>query len=639
MEVIGDFAFFCQGRKLLSLNIRNNEVKTHIGHSHEITSLVQSNSILYTGSLDGLIIKWVLPDYVSYKVNSPVTMMASSQSDLYFLKSNALILTRFELGSETFQTTPYFKGLLGDALDLKLTNSQTHLVLLKPLSIIILNISTQDSKVYEHNGPLSVMAIHPQDKYIAVGDVKGLIVKVYEKNNVKVHWHAHKVTCITFTNDSNYMLSGGEEGVIVLWHEASGDKNFLPRLGCSVQSVQVNQENDLYVVRLQDNSLKVFQTSDYKQIGGYIPLVNPGKIIPGSLAYTGLVWKDDRFALNASPGYIQLYHPETRKIDFFCCENRNPTLRSNEDYPTPLQVVSLSFNSDFTATLLVSDSIYMTVQVLKFWKGPKLNSLIMHPHFDTAHKVISYKDNFVTLGKSSFILWQYNEKWQGCAERTKDTQLCFDACALENLYVSFGSIITEWNDRMECVKEIFEPHNADVLYLQNTSEHLIAGTSENVHVYKKGLILWSLPLQFIHGIVSRNNTFLLGLNASKYTPQDLRIKNTNILMKFSIEKSVPLKIYKVDNPHCFTLNTDEEVIVIDKYFDYANLDKDEEFFYDEIPSYIKVANEGTGHKESKSNGLVGRYGQDRGLLWLGEFASHDLPGSDVFFSHIIEGNA
>lgn len=57
MEVIGEFVFFAQGPKLLSLQIESSKTTIHTHHTDEITCMTQSCGILYTGSLDGSIIK------------------------------------------------------------------------------------------------------------------------------------------------------------------------------------------------------------------------------------------------------------------------------------------------------------------------------------------------------------------------------------------------------------------------------------------------------------------------------------------------------------------------------------------------------------------------------------------------------
>ena len=46
-----------------------------------------------------------------------------------------------------------------------------------------------------------------------------------------VHWHAEAVCCLAFSPDDAYLLSGGHEGVLVVWDISSGRRTYLPRLG------------------------------------------------------------------------------------------------------------------------------------------------------------------------------------------------------------------------------------------------------------------------------------------------------------------------------------------------------------------------------------------------------------------------
>ena len=87
-------------------------------------------------------------------------------------------------------------------------------------------------------------AIHPEDDFVATGDTKGEIKKwfVLGKNEKvsksdeqvvtsSMHWHAHSVCSLKFTFNGAYLLSGGEESVLVMWQLATGHQQFLPRLG------------------------------------------------------------------------------------------------------------------------------------------------------------------------------------------------------------------------------------------------------------------------------------------------------------------------------------------------------------------------------------------------------------------------
>ncbi|KEP65888.1 UNVERIFIED_CONTAM: WD domain, G-beta repeat-containing protein [Hammondia hammondi] len=52
---------------------------------------------------------------------------------------------------------------------------------------------------------------------------------------VILHWHAHAVTALAFSDDGLLLLSGGEEGVLVLWHTRQAfHRQFLPRLGAPI---------------------------------------------------------------------------------------------------------------------------------------------------------------------------------------------------------------------------------------------------------------------------------------------------------------------------------------------------------------------------------------------------------------------
>ncbi len=64
-----------------------------------------------------------------------------------------------------------------------------------------------------------------RDSVVAAGDVSGRILlwhgfmEALAKGKVPavstVHWHAHPVGCVAFSADSTFMLSGGQEGVLV----------------------------------------------------------------------------------------------------------------------------------------------------------------------------------------------------------------------------------------------------------------------------------------------------------------------------------------------------------------------------------------------------------------------------------------
>jgi NET1-associated nuclear protein 1 (U3 small nucleolar RNA-associated protein 17) len=51
------------------------------------------------------------------------------------------------------------------------------------------------------------------------------------------HWHASAVGTLVFSEDGAYVLSGGEEAVLVLWQVETGVKQFLPRMGAPIRFI------------------------------------------------------------------------------------------------------------------------------------------------------------------------------------------------------------------------------------------------------------------------------------------------------------------------------------------------------------------------------------------------------------------
>ena len=65
-------------------------------------------------------------------------------------------------------------------------------------------------------------------------------------------------------NLGNYVISGGLENTLVLWQLDTGQKQFLPHLGASVESIVVSPTGTSYSIRLADNSAMILSTSELK---------------------------------------------------------------------------------------------------------------------------------------------------------------------------------------------------------------------------------------------------------------------------------------------------------------------------------------------------------------------------------------
>ncbi|KAG2155572.1 WD40-repeat-containing domain protein [Suillus clintonianus] len=134
---------------------------------------------------------------------------------------------------------------------------------------------------YVSTDALTCLAVHPLEDYFATGDAKGVVRLWYCLNqsrpvvaNVEkrsqtsmLHWHAHAISSIAFTTNGAYLLSGGEEAVLVIWQLHSGKKEFVPRVGSAIKSVVVSRGSaaeEEYLLGLADASFAFVSSATLK---------------------------------------------------------------------------------------------------------------------------------------------------------------------------------------------------------------------------------------------------------------------------------------------------------------------------------------------------------------------------------------
>ncbi|GAB1731711.1 hypothetical protein NU195Hw_g5626t1 [Hortaea werneckii] len=84
-----------------------------------------------------------------------------------------------------------------------------------------------------------------------------------------LHWHRSVPSTVTFSQDGNYLISGGKETVLVLWQLETGKKQYLPHLTSEIERVVVNGAGDKYAVQMGDNSIMVLSTSELKPVANF----------------------------------------------------------------------------------------------------------------------------------------------------------------------------------------------------------------------------------------------------------------------------------------------------------------------------------------------------------------------------------
>ena len=120
---------------------------------------------------------------------------------------------------------------------------------------------------------------------VAIGNVEGHIhlhddltslftnVKVQQPSTLAspriLHWHRKPVSALKFSRDGNYIISGGQETVLVLWQLATGKKQYLPHLTSEIRRIVVSPKGDRYALGLGDNSLMVLSTSELRPVANF----------------------------------------------------------------------------------------------------------------------------------------------------------------------------------------------------------------------------------------------------------------------------------------------------------------------------------------------------------------------------------
>ena len=141
---------------------------------------------------------------------------------------------------------------------------------------------------------LTCLAFHPSEEYFATGDLKGQIRLWYCLDPAQIpsrsqgenrpltttlHWHAHAVSSIAFTPNGSYLLSGGEESVLVIWQLHTGKREFVPRVGAPIVSIAVashQSSDEEYLLLLSDGTIS-FVGSDTLHVSRTFSRIKHGK--------------------------------------------------------------------------------------------------------------------------------------------------------------------------------------------------------------------------------------------------------------------------------------------------------------------------------------------------------------------------
>ncbi|KAJ2739472.1 NET1-associated nuclear protein 1, partial [Coemansia sp. BCRC 34301] len=304
------------------------------------------------------------------------------------------------------------------------------------------------------------------------------------------HWHAHRVNTIAFAEAGTTMLSGGEEGVLVMWQLVTGNRSFVPRLGSDVMGVAISPDQAHYAVTLRDNTVKVLASATRALVASLQGLtfadsnssktscIHPrlARALQPNAFTTGLVVHPTthHVVLNGEPGHLQVYsalsdrHVVSVEVASF---NRTGGSSSNgQEIQQPhVDLVQYSSDGAWMATVDSRPGGHSAECYLKFWKfDPATQAYRLATRIDAPHaggvSALAFQPPprsghpllCVTTGCSdaSLSVWELQERgashyfWT-CRSTSRYREQSSRAVAFSadgsTLAVAFGGAVTLWD--------------------------------------------------------------------------------------------------------------------------------------------------------------------------------------------------
>jgi NET1-associated nuclear protein 1 (U3 small nucleolar RNA-associated protein 17) len=218
---------------------------------------------------------------------------------------------------------------------------------------------------------LTCLAFHPSEEYFATGDSKGNIRLWYCLNEhipinavgvekkaqtTTLHWHAHAVSSIAFTSNGAYLLSGGEESVLVLWQLHTGKKEFIPRVGSPIKTVALSKiegNEEEYLLGLADATY-VFVSGSTLKISRSYARIKLGSCFSTSVCEYNNLTNWLLFSYPTDPALPHVW-PSNAASAPLAVHSLTSTLILPSSHPSSLQIYSPS-SSKLISELEVSPS-------------------------------------------------------------------------------------------------------------------------------------------------------------------------------------------------------------------------------------------------------------------------------------------
>ncbi|EQC42511.1 hypothetical protein SDRG_00244 [Saprolegnia diclina VS20] len=419
-----------------------------------------------------------------------------------------------------------------------------------------------------YNRYMTSVALHPTRDEVVTGDVNGQI-QVWRSltehmvpEPTKLHWHSHPVGSVAYSTDGNYVASGGEEFVFVLWHLESGKRTTIPRFPASISSIVTRADGAGYYVATVDNSIIYYKhVADVRawHVGGLARVGLPSKktLINGRLALEP--WSQTLALQGASlVGNVQLYEPlQDRVLRTVPLTERNQVSATFNEVPTRTFATHIGFSNATRTMATVART--QDESVLRFWTRKTDGSFVVNTDVDQPHGLgrvitaIGVHNTRIATGDDhgEVRVWALNDGVWSCASMSQFRKVPVGAIAFSDdgslLAIAYGPLLTLWDPITNALRSVLSyPKEAvaDIAFAGPSSPLLVARTSVGVYVWSllTCSIVWFYAIPFTCMSLtktSNSSQLLLGVNTGS------KDKAVGHLFVFDTASSIPTAIYRV----------------------------------------------------------------------------------------------
>ena len=285
---------------------------------------------LLSTSRDGVTHVWDINDFshlLSINFIRRISAFTSNKNSTYILFGNGDV-KKFptKIFSNTGQEkldkylnskSPIFSSKNSQTLSLYTHQGQDHLITYDKKNLVIFTTDKQELHCYEKSHPITCVAVSPCSPILAYGCTSGRIFIWHNfisgnENITRLHWHSHSVLSLAFNCEATYLMSGGEESVLVVWQIDTLKRQFRPRIGGEIRGIVASNTDRYIALVTSDNIIKVLNNSNLELAF----LSENLKHTPWPFGLTPCNSLDSLMLHSSPPGWIQVYHPVNRARQF-----------------------------------------------------------------------------------------------------------------------------------------------------------------------------------------------------------------------------------------------------------------------------------------------------------------------------------